>query len=226
MGSGGGGGQDVKYTQSHEQEQMMKALMPMFQGLARYGEERYFGGEANLGAPSAQGMLTQQDPSTAMPTQAWWESLSPEVKTGLYAPYEEAGQGLMKQLGSRGQLGSARGGLSGATGAAMGELAGQAAKNVGLSAWQMTAPAAMAHYQAGQQEDLADYNTAMTAWNIPMQTRGMMGSGMPQGYVTQQPNTFGNMMGGAAMGGLGAYMGGMNPYIGAGMGAMGGYFGG
>ena len=212
MGSGGGDS-NVEYTQSPEQRKLFKSIMPMVQGLGQYGTERYFGGEPQMGAPSMSGVLTGQqmydipgynipNPSQAMPTNDWWGSLAPNVKQGLYAPYVEAGQGLMEQMGSKGQMGSARPGYSGAAGAAMGELAGQAANNVGLSAWQMTQPAAMANWQAqlgqnmnmwgqdlernklaygqGQQEAMGDYNTAMNVWNRPMGLTGMLGMGMPR----------------------------------------------
>ena len=161
-----GGDSTVEYTQSPEQRQVLQATLPMLQGLGQYGMERYFSGAPNMGAPSMQGVLTSTpmydiptgydipgrtiggygitDPTGAMPTADWWGSLSPNVKAGLYAPYVEAGQGLLEAMGSKGQLGSPTGGYSGSTGVALGELAGQAAKNVGLNAWQMTSPALMA----------------------------------------------------------------------------------
>ena len=239
MSSGGGSGSsNVEYTQSPEQRQVFDATLPLFQGLSQYGQQRYFGGEQNMGAPSMAGTLTGQqmydipDPSSAMPTQNWWSSLSPQVKSGLYAPYVEAGQGLMEMMGGKGQLGSARGGFSGAAGAAMGELAGKAAQNVGLNAWQMTSPMAMNAwnadltrnvnaYQSGQQERMGDYNTQMNVWNRPMQTLGMMGMGMPQAYAQPQSNQWGGALSGAMMGGMGAYGMSGNPYLG-GLGALGG----
>ena len=242
MSSGGGGGSKVKYDQSNEQKKIIKALLPMLKRFGNYGRERYFGADAgpNMGAPSMEGVLTGQpmydipDPSMAMPTAQWYGSLSPEVKAGLYAPYEEAGEHLMNTMSSRGQLGSARGGLSGATGAAMGELAGNAAQNVGLNAWQMTAPAAMQNWQsqlnrnvnaynAGQQERLGDFNTAMNVWDRPWQAMSFLGHGMPQGVVTPgAPSRWGGAVAGGMAGGMGAYqMSGGNPYW-TGVGAIGG----
>ncbi len=241
MSSGG----DVKYTQSPEQRQLFESIMPMVQGMAGYGTERFFGGAPQMGAPSMAGVLTSQpmydipNPSTAMPTADWWGSLAPQVKAGLYAPYVEAGEGLMAAMGGRGQLGSERGGFSGATGAAMGELASNAARDVGLNAWQMTAPMAMTGWQAdlarnmgaynvGQQERLADYNTAMNVWNRPMSTMGMLGMGMPQGMVQPSGGGIGGMFSGGLMGGLGAasLFPGSWPAIGIGgmLGALGGMF--
>jgi len=226
MGSSGGDG--IEYTQSPEQREVFNTVLPMVQGLGQYGQERYFGGAPNMGAPSMSGVLTGQpmydipSPATAMPTNDWWSSLAPEVKSGLYAPYVEAGQGLMEMMGGRGQLGSARGGFSGAAGAALGELAGKAAQNVGLNAWQMTGPMAQnawnadlarnqQAWQLGQTERMADYNTAMNVWGMPQQTMGLLGGAYPQAYTNPSNNTAGNVFGGGLMGGLGAAALGMGP---------------
>ncbi len=229
--SSGGGDSQVEYTSSPEQQQLMRTILPMVQGFGQYGQKRYFGGAPQMGAPSMSGVLTGvpmydiPDPSRAMPTANWYGSLAPQVKAGLYAPYVEAGQGLMEAMGARGQAGSPRGGFSGAAGAALGELAGQAAKNVGLSAWQMTAPMAMTAWQTdlarnqqayGQQiqERLGDYSTAMNVWNRPMSIMGQMPYAMPQGYV--QPGGgggIGGALGGGLMGGMGVGALTGNPFL-------------
>jgi hypothetical protein len=240
---GSGGGTETEFVQSPEARRMLSAIMPMVQGLGQYGTQRYFGGEPQMGAPSMSGVLTSQpmydipDPSSAMPTANWFNNLAPEIKAGLYAPYAEAGRGLMEAMGSRGQLGSQKAGMSAASGQAMGELAGQAAKNVGLSAWQMTSPMAMnawgadlarnqQAYNVGQQERMADYNTAMNVWQMPSQMMGMAPQFMPQGIVQQQPNTMGNAFGGAASGALAGsmIMPGWGTAIGGGLGALTGLF--
>ena len=173
------------------------------------------------------------DPSSAMPTQNWWNSISPNVKAGLYAPYQEAGQGLMEMMGAKGQGGSPTGGYSGAAGAAMGSLAGEAAKNVGLNAWQMTSPMMMNAwnadltrnmnaYQTGQQERMTDYNTQMSVWNRPLAMTGLAGMSLPQAYAQPNSNQTGGALSGAMMGGMGMYgMSGGNPYM-SGLGALGG----
>lgn len=238
---GSGGGTSTEYKQSDEARNIMQALMPMIQGLGQYGTERYFGGAPQMGAPSMKGVLSSQPmydvPEAVAPTADWFSNLSPEVKTGLYAPYAEAGRGLMETMGSRGQLGSARGGLSGATGAAMGELAGKAAQDVGLNAWQMTAPGLQNNWQAdlnrninqyntGQQERLGDYNTQMSVWGMPMQAMGMTPQFQPQGITTQNSNQVGNMFGGGMMGGMagGSMFGPYGAAIGGGLGALSGLF--
>ena len=240
----GSGGATTEYTQSPEARDMMQAILPMIQGMGQYGTQRYFGDAPQMGAPSMAGVLSSQqmydipDPTSAMPTADWYGALAPEVKAGLYAPYEEAGRGMMEQMNSRGQLGSARGGLSGATGAAMGELAGQAAKNVGLNAWQMTAPMAQnawsadlqrnqQAYNVGQQERMGDYNTAMNVWQMPQQMMGMAPQFMPQGIVQPGSGGFGSAIGGGMMGGMagGSMFGPWGAAVGGGLGALGGLFG-
>jgi hypothetical protein len=228
-------------------------------GGALSGRRAMGGVGPQMGAPSMSGVLTSQpmydipqnrvpDPSSAMPTADWWGALSPNVKAGLYAPYHDAGNMMMQQMGSRGQLGSSRGGLSGASGAAMGKLAGEAAKNVGLNAWQMTAPAAQAAWQGqlnqnnamwgadlarnqqaynvGQQERVADYNTAMNVWQMPQQLMGMAPQFMPQGIVQPGSNTMGNMFGGGLMGGMagGSMFGPWGAVGGGALGALSGLF--
>ena len=234
---GSGGDTQVEYAQSPEQRQLMNAYMPMAEGLGQYGQERYFGGEPNLGAPSMNGVLTGQqmydipDPSSAMPTQQWWNSLSPEVMAGLNAPWEDQRSQMLEFMGQRGQTGSGQGGYSGAAGAAIGELAGNAAQNIGLNAWEMTSPMAQASWQAdlqrnmnaynvGQQERMGDYNTAMQAWQMPYQSmNNMIGQGMPQGYAQQGSGGVGNALSGAMMGGMGGSM--FGPW-GTALGALGG----
>ena len=180
------------------------------------------------------------DASMAMPTANWYNSLAPEVKAGLYAPYEDASNQMLELMGSRGQTGAASSGYTGAAGAAMGELWADAGRNVGMDAWKMTGPMAMANWQAnldrnvqqwglGQQEALADYNTAMEAWRLPMQNMSYLPSTMGQAYVNQGSNPVGGMLSGGLMGGLGAATAGItNPWgiAGlAGLGALGGLFG-
>ena len=304
---GNGGDTTVKYKTPKEAQQMLSAIMPMVQGLGQYGTERYFGGAPQLGAPSMSGVLTGQqmydipgynvgsystpnynvgsyrtaDPTQAMPTSAWYNSLAPEVKAGLYAPYAEAGQGLMEAMGARGQAGGASTPYTGALGAGLGRIASEAAQNVGLNAWQMTSPALMAGMQAenqrnrdvyqqqsfgnqalfnanlmgnrdvwqqqqlanqamwnadlarnmqgyntGQQERVADYNTAMNVWQMPQQLMGMAPQFMPQGIVQPGSNTMGNMFSGGLSGALGGsmIMPGWGTAIGGGLGALTGLF--
>lgn len=165
---GGGGKTEVKYETSPEQRQIYEMLQPLAQQMSTAGQ-------AGLPTwnvpqmpsqpqyPSMQGALTGipmynvpnynlPNVPNLMPTQSWYNSLSPDVKAGVWAPYQEAAQQLTEQFGSRGQLGSARAGYSGAYGAAMGEFASNAAQQVGLQTWNMAQPQIQMAQQAWQTE--------------------------------------------------------------------------
>lgn len=193
-----------------------------------------------VGKPSAFNFMSPipqyQVPSTQsiMPTSDWWGGLAPQVKQGLWAPYNEGAQQMLEQMGGGGMLGSPSGGMSGAAGAAMGRYYQDAAKDVGLQAWQMTAPGAFAGWQADLQRGmlgdqrqyglgLQDYQTTMQnagmmdslnqqAWQQEIAARqmpwgivpGLLGGSYSQPVVSQNP-TAGQMIGGGAMGGLMGY---------------------
>ena len=67
-----------------------------------------------------------------MPTQGWWGGMAPEVRAGLWEPYEQGADLLTERMGAGGQAGSAMGGFSGAYGDAMGRYYADASKQVGL----------------------------------------------------------------------------------------------
>ena len=97
------------------------------------------------------------DPQQAMPTAGWYNNMSPEVRAGLWEPYEQGADLLTERMGAGGQAGSASGGMSGAYGDAMGRYYADAQKGVGMQAWQMQQPALM---QAMQQ----NYGSGMAGW--------------------------------------------------------------
>lgn len=191
--------------------------------------------------PSMRGVLTGvppyaiPSPEFIMPTQAWWTSLSPHVKAGLWQPWNEAARQMMETMGATGQLGSARGGYAGTGERALGELYSRAGKDVGLQAWKMTAPGALMGWQElltrgkkGYQEALqealadyesevrrrqADYSTGLTRWGEEIEEAkypyavipGLLGGTYSQGVV--QPNAPSPWpgIGGAVGGGLAGY---------------------
>jgi hypothetical protein len=236
---------------------MWDTLLPMIQGLSQQGQTSL--GQANMGAPTAptmpsmtgvlSGVQPYQIPSTEsmMPTKSWWDSLSPDVMAGVWAPYQQASQGMLEQLGGMGQLGSARGGATGAAGAALGQFGADAANKVGLQAWQMSQPAAQMGWQAqlgqnqqGYQNQLtesqtnyanqvaqqqADYQMQQQIWGMPFGMTGMIPGTYSQGITTQPQSTnWMGMLGGGAMGGmLGSQQsGGYGQGANTGMGALGG----
>jgi hypothetical protein len=257
----GSSGTKTTYTQSPEQQEMYRTILPLIQGLSQAGQAQL--GQANFGAPSAptmpsmtgvlSGVQPYQIPSTEsmMPTQSWWNSLSPEVMAGVWAPYQQASQSMLEQLGGMGQAGSARGGATGAAGAALGQFGADAANKVGLQTWQMSQPAMQAGWQAqlgqnqqGYQNQLteaqtnyanqvaqqqADYAMAQQVWGMPFGMTGMIPGTYSQGITTQPQSTnWLGMLGGAAGGGMlgsqmsGGYGQGANTGLGAIFGALGG----
>lgn len=188
---GGGSEPSIGYAQSPEQRQIYGMVAP-------YLQQAFSQGGWNISEPpdprneipSMQGVLSDipmyDIPSTEMlqPTQQWWEGVSPDVKAGLWQPYQEASQQLTEYMGGRGQMGSARGGFSGSAGAGMGEIMAQGAMNVPLQAWQMGEQGRMAGwgaelgrnqrgYQNLVQEALTDYGRHEQAFGGQMQQWGM-----------------------------------------------------
>jgi hypothetical protein len=234
----GSSGTKTTYTSSPEQQQMYGALLPMINAMAQQGVAQM--GQGNYGMPSAPtapsmtGVLTGQSmydiPSTSsmMPSTDWYNSMSPEVKAGVWAPYEEGANALQERLGSIGGLGNQRGGVSGSGAAGLGQYYAQAAPQAAMSLWNMSQPAMQAgwnaqlgqnimSYQQGQTEaqtnyqnllnqQQSDYGMQKTAWGLPWALTGMMPSTYSQGITTQPQSPYSGMFGGMLSGGL---MGGM-----------------
>jgi hypothetical protein len=223
-----GGGSDVRYAQSPEQREVYETITPvlkMLRNAAKAGTSPWDIPDM----PSSQGVLTSApmynipDIGSTMPSTDWWGGISPEIKAGLWAPYEEAGHQLIENMGFT--SGSARGGYSGAAGAAMGELAAEAGKNVGLQAWEMTSPmmqreweANLARNQTGYQnvlqENLMDYQGAMQARGELLQgyqapysiLPGLTGGTYPNPVVTNGGSGIGDFLSPILAMGLGGYM--------------------
>ena len=162
---GGSSGQqyEVGDAATEAQGDIFKQLEP----LARLMSQRGQRGQPAYdipGAPLAPDIAGNVDPynipspDMAMPTQNWWNSLSPQVMSGLEAPWLSARDKLVEDFSARGMVGSPRGGYSGAAGAAMGELAGNAAQNIGMQAWQMSQPAMQRTWDEVLARDKAGYN--------------------------------------------------------------------
>jgi hypothetical protein len=211
MSGGGGGG--------NNQPQFPQEIRDLW-GLAQPMAERM--GTAGLsGQPLWNVPSMPQVPGPVLPSQEWYSGIAPEVKAGLWAPYQEAGHQLTEVLGSQGQLGSARGGFSGAAGAALGSLAAKGAQNVGMQAWNMTAP------QMGQYRDqlyqgaLQQRGEVMQAQQAPWSMFPSYMGGMGQMPMYAQPNQM-NPWVGALGGGLAGYQAG-GP-VGGALGGIYGYY--
>jgi len=190
---GGGGNDDPKFP--NEIKQMWGIGHPMAQQISMAAQE----GQPLWNVPQMPTV-----PGPVLPSAEWYQGIAPEVKAGLWAPYQEAGQQLMETLGGQGQLGSQRGGYSGATGVALGTLAQKAGQNVGMQAWQMTAPQMMDYRNQLYQSSMQERGDVMQAQQAPWTMFPAYLGGMGQLPMYQQQNY-------------------MNPYAAAGAGAAGGY---
>lgn len=234
----GSSGTKTTYTSSPEQSAVYSALLPLLSGLSNQGVSQL--GQANYGAPAAptapsmSGVLTgvpsYNIPSvnSMMPSTDWYNSISPEVKAGVWAPYEEGGNMLQEKLGSIGGLGNQRGGVSGEAAAGLGKYYSNATTQAANQLWGMSQPAMQAGWNAqlaqnqgtynlglteaqtnytnqlNQQQQ--DYGMSQTAWGLPWALTGMMPSTYSQGITTQPSSGTGGMFSGMLTGGL---MGGM-----------------
>jgi hypothetical protein len=254
----GSSGTKTTYTSSWEQKQIAQALLPMIQGMAQQGVNQQ--GMEGMGIPNAptassmSGVLSGVSPynipsiQNMMPTKSWYNSMSPEVKAGVWAPYQEGASALQEQLGSIGGLGNQRGGVSGAGAAGLGNYYAKATPQAAMSLWNMSQPAMQQGWNAQLQQNIGsyqnqltenqmnyqnqfnqqqqDYGMQKTAWGLPWALTGMMPSTYSQGITTQPSSPWGGMMGGMLTGGM---MGGMmgnqiGGQSGAGYGAIGGGF--
>ena len=241
-----GGGSSVTQYQSPEQRQIYAEFLPIMQQLsasARGGPAAYNIPQYPTApiAPSMQGVLSgtpqYQIPNIQqmMPSQQWYSDLSPEVMAGIRAPYEDASKQLTESLGY--SAGSPMAGASGVLGGSQAKFWEYAGRNIGQQAWNMTAPAMQQGWQAQlgqsqlgyqnlQQERAADYQNILA-----QQQAGYAGQ---QNIWTQQmqqamlPYTIApGLMGGTYSSPVvNQSAGGMNPLMGAGLGALGGYYAG
>jgi len=259
---GGGGSSTTTYTQSPEQAAVYAALLPTIQRLGLAGQQ---GGDASLynvpqyptapTAPSMQGVLSgtpqYQIPNIQqmMPSQQWYNDLSPEVMAGIRAPYEDASKQLTESLGY--SAGSPMAGASGVLGGSQAKFWADAGTQMGQQAWNMTAPAMQAGwgaqlgqnqlgYQNIQQERTADYQNILAQqqagyagqqnmWQQQLQQNmlpysiipGLTGGTYSNPVVNQGSGGFSGTgaLMGAGLGGYGGYL------AGAKIGALGGPWG-
>lgn len=169
----GGSDPSVEMFQTAGQQGMESSITKLMQGLFQPG------GAQNL-----------------MPTKQWFESLSPEVMQGVWAPHQDAMSQMGEQLGGMGVTG-------GSMATAAGKLMSEAGRGVGQQAWQMSQPGMMMPYQMGSQ---MYGSTLPTPIVMPGQEGqgGNIGSllGMGLGTMIGAPG-LGDMAGGTAGGMLG-----------------------
>jgi len=216
LSNGKGGSTD--YQASHEQKKSYEMAYPFMQQIMGYGQQN--AQNPNLGVPQMGAPPPIYDVPSGeglMPTSGWYNSIAPEVRQGLWEPWNEAANQLQMNMGSRGQLGSSRGGYSGAAGTALGKLYADAGQQVGTQAWNMMAPGQQALWQANLGQNVAEYNTSlmpyqnnfqanMSAWQQPFQqVGGLLTGSYPTGVYSQNQSPLAGAASGAMMGGLAAY---------------------
>ena len=203
------------------------AVGPMFNQMSGMAQD--YMGQPNYGMPDYSGTLTGVSPynlygwnvpNAVAPTQDWFNTLSPEVKAGAWAPYKQGADLLTEQLSARGMAGGERSGYSGAMGAAMGDYFSNAAQQYGTNLWNMTQPGLMAQfsgqlganqayaglqnqwskdmYQNQLQERNTNYQNAMTGWQMPWNWLTSYNALSPSGaYKPEGSGTLGSIMGSA-----------------------------
>lgn len=231
MGSGKkGGGSDVDYKWSDEQQIAWQKAQPW----VNQRVDQSLNGPPQLGAPPP--LYDIPDATGLTPTSGWYNSIAPEVKQGLWEPWNDAANQLQANLGVQGQVGSPLGGYSGAAGTGLGQLYADAGQQVGMQAWNMMQPGQQALWNANLGRNVTGYNTSLVPWqqnyqsslqdwNVTQNLLSSMAAGQPTGIVSQQGNPWAGALSGAAFGGLTAnsifgnnnYGGGggnnfMNPY--------------
>jgi len=232
------------------QQLLKQKLGPVIRRVGLYGED--LGQQPYLGVPQMGGQLSGipmydvPQFNIPQPTSGWFDSMSPEIKQGLYEPYNESGRQMLELMGSRGQVGSGSSGYTGAAGVALGELGSRAGRDVGMNAWNMMAPNEMmanqamwgaelarnqTGYNAATQEAMMDYGGQMEAWRMPFSMASQLYPASIPGGQASTGSPIGNALSGGLMGGVAGSMipasmglGGWGLVGGAALGALGGVF--
>jgi hypothetical protein len=137
-----GGSSDTQYEWSDEQKNNYYMAQPWAQQQAgtAAGPIPQMGAPPSIyDIPSGQGL---------QPTSGWYDSIAPEVRQGLWEPWNDAANQMQMNMGGRGQLGSPGAGYSGAAGTGLGQLYADAGQQVGMQAWNMMQPGQQAMWQA------------------------------------------------------------------------------
>lgn len=199
-----GGGGDVKYRQSPQQEQVFDAIYPMIRGMGKAAQ----GGQPLWTTPSAP--QVGQAPGSMIPNAGWYDNMDSGIKAGIWEPFQDASNQMLAGMNRGGQMGTPSGGYSPAAGAAMGEFYSNAAPKVASQAWDMFGPQRqydMWAAGANQQAQMAQWGAQNDAMSFPYRAMpGMLGGTYPEPIVSQ-PST----LPGSAMNMIGNF--GMLPFL-------------
>jgi len=166
----GGGGTKTEYVQSPEQREMYQKFMPMMEQMT----DRAMKGQPIYDVPE------MPDSEMYSPTKDWWQNVSPEIKQGLWQPYQDSANQLSEQFGGQGMMGSPLTGTTGAFGNALGQqVASRAGAQMPMQAWQMGAEARALPLQ--HRQDMISANRM--PWEV---IPGMMGGTYSTPVVNQR----------------------------------------
>jgi hypothetical protein len=213
-----GGSSDVDYEWSDEQKENYWAAKPWM----RQQQNLAMGGPPQMGAPPS--IYDIPDATGLTPTKGWYDSMAPDVKQGLWEPWNDAANQLQMNMGAQGQLGTPGAGYSGAAGTGLGRLYADAGQQVGMQAWNMMAPGQSQLFGANLGRNVDQYNTSLVPWQQNYQSgqqdyqqagqlMGNFATGGPTGIVSQQGNPWAGAASGALTGAMAGYQmsGGYQP---------------
>ena len=141
---------DISTISSAQQNQVFQGIAPILSRLSQFGTGTgAFGPGGNLqGQPLFNiPQFPQLSAQNLLPTQNFFQNVAPEIRQGWDFESGIARENLFQQLGSKGQMGSARGGLSGAAGAALGSFEANRASQFGEQAFRMAQPGLQMGFQ-------------------------------------------------------------------------------
>jgi hypothetical protein len=205
-----GGSSDVDYEWSDEQKENYWAAKPWM----RQQQDLAMGGPPQMGAPPS--IYDMPDATGLTPTKGWYDSIAPDVKQGLWEPWNDAANQLQMNMGAQGQLGTPGAGYSGAAGTGLGRLYADAGQQVGMQAWNMMAPGQSQLFGANLGRNVDQYNTSLVPWQQNYQSgqqdyqqagqlMGNFATGGPTGIVSQQGNPWAGAASGALTGAFAGY---------------------
>ena len=179
---------DVDIINTAQQAALFQQVSPIISRLSQFGTGTgAFGPGGNLfGQPLFNiPQFPQLSAQNLLPTQAFFQNVAPEIRQGFDFETDIARKNLFQQLGEKGQLGSARGGLSGAAGAALGSFEAQRSAQFGEQAFRLAQPGLFAGFQQeagrlGTLQGQAFQQAQLPFTSLP----GLVGQSLPTPAVT------------------------------------------
>lgn len=166
---GGGEKPDVTFSSSPQQQQILNQIMPLIQRLSTQGQ----GGPPAFGIPNPEALL---------PSAGFLDRLDPNVRAGLFEPFDRGLDILEGRLSGRGALGNPRAGISGAAADVFGQFGRDILPQIATTAFRTVQPALQQGFNALLQREQAPFNSLL----------GLTNQSLPTGLVQPgQQNAFG-----------------------------------